>query len=879
MIGQRISHYQIFEKLGGGGMGVVYKAKDLKLDRFVALKFLPPHLSADEDEKKRFIHEAKAASALDHPNICTIHEIGETEDGQLFIVMAYYDGETLKQRISRGQLAVAEAVEIIKQVGQGLAKAHEHGIIHRDIKSANVMLTKDVIVKILDFGLAKLAGGTQLTKTGMAMGTVAYMSPEQVQRLPVDHRTDIWSLGVVLYEMLTGKLPFEGEHEQPIMFGIVSDEPPSVRSLKPEVSVGLEQIVNRAMAKEPAERYQNISELLIDLKQSKSGEYSPSVKSKRKTVAPAGRNLKKRSPLKWPLAVLALATFGAVLLYLTSPLLKRTTQPSDEILLTSLPGPEWLPAFSPDGNMIAFTWNGDDKLPNPDIYVKLIGAESQVRLTTYPGFDLYPAWSPDGRSLAFGRRYVGGNGKGAVMIIPALGGPERKLYEVNWGDYGAYSGLDWSPDGKWLAFAEADSSQRAFCIFLLSYETLEKRRLTFPPTAYYGDYLCKFSPDGKRLAIIRAESATNADIHLVAIAGGEPERLTYFNQRIPDLAWMPDGQEIVFSSSPDDELRLWRISASGGEPQPLGVKGTSLTIPRKKHRLAYSSWRSDSDLWRIDLTDTKKQKSAPIRLAPSSRNEAMPQISPDGRTVVFASSRTGKTELWKCDSDGRNPIQLTSLGGMKAGGPIWSPASGGYPSWSPDSRYIAFDNRLEDQSDIFIISAAGSVPQRFTTEASDDVMPSWSRDGRSIYFTSKRSGEYQIWKQPVAEGNATQVTKQGGYGAFESFDDKWVYYSKIASLSNIWRTPVDGGDESLVLEVAMRRDQWALAEDGVYYGARTGSQHTIDFFSFVTGKSRTAAVVPGSYWIQSLAVSPDQRWLVYSYTGFEVDIIMVENFR
>jgi len=268
MIGQIISHYRILEKLGGGGMGVVYKAQDVKLDRFVALKFLPHHLSADSDEKTRFIHEAKTASALDHPNICTIYEIDETADGQMFIAMAYYDGETLKKKVASGQLSVDSAIDIATQIAQGLSRAHEAGITHRDIKPANVMITARGEVKIVDFGLAKLAGRTKLTKSGTTMGTAAYMSPEQAQGAEVDHRTDIWSLGVVLYEMLTGQLPFSGEYEMAMMYSLVNTDPKPVRSLRSEVSVDLEQIVNKALVKKPEERYQKIDEMLADLKSS-----------------------------------------------------------------------------------------------------------------------------------------------------------------------------------------------------------------------------------------------------------------------------------------------------------------------------------------------------------------------------------------------------------------------------------------------------------------------------------------------------------------------------------------------------------------------------------------------------------------------------------
>ncbi|MDZ7291739.1 MAG: protein kinase [candidate division KSB1 bacterium] len=266
MIGKTISHYRILEKLGEGGMGIVYKAEDTKLKRLVALKFLAMDLTRDDEAKERFIHEAQAAAALDHPNICEIHEIDETEDGQLFIVMAYYEGETLKQQVARGKLQVANVIEIAIQITQGLAKAHEHGITHRDIKPANVMITNDGVAKILDFGLAKLAGQVGLTKAGMTVGTVAYMTPEQTRGEEVDHRTDIWSLGVVLYEMLTGQLPFKGAYEQAVIYSILNEEPEPVTAVRTDLPAELDHIVSKAIAKNPAERYQQVGDLAADLK-------------------------------------------------------------------------------------------------------------------------------------------------------------------------------------------------------------------------------------------------------------------------------------------------------------------------------------------------------------------------------------------------------------------------------------------------------------------------------------------------------------------------------------------------------------------------------------------------------------------------------------
>jgi serine/threonine protein kinase/Tfp pilus assembly protein PilF len=265
MIGKTVSHYKILEKLGEGGMGVVYKAEDTKLKRTVALKFLPAELTRNEEAKKRFIHEAQTASSLDHPNVCTIYEIDETEEGQTFIAMACYEGDSLKKKIERGPLKLEESADIAMQIANGLTKAHEKGIVHRDIKPANIFITTDGMVKILDFGLAKLTGQTKLTRTGSTMGTIAYMSPEQVRGEEVDQCSDIWSLGVVMYEMLTGTLPFPGDYEQAIVYRILNEEPEPITSVQVKIPVGLERIVEKALVKATEKRYQRADEIAAEL--------------------------------------------------------------------------------------------------------------------------------------------------------------------------------------------------------------------------------------------------------------------------------------------------------------------------------------------------------------------------------------------------------------------------------------------------------------------------------------------------------------------------------------------------------------------------------------------------------------------------------------
>ncbi|UCF79293.1 MAG: protein kinase, partial [Candidatus Eiseniibacteriota bacterium] len=265
MIGKTISHYKILSKLGEGGMGVAYKAEDSKLKRTVALKFLPPELTRDSEAKARFMHEAQAAAGLSHPNICTVHEIDESE-GQIFIASECIEGETLKERIQSGPMKIDEVLSTVIQVAEGLREAHERGIVHRDVKSANIMVTPRGQAKIMDFGLAKLAGGTKLTKTGTTVGTIAYMSPEQARGEGVDHRTDIWSLGVVLYEMVTGRLPFKGDYGDAVVYWILNEQPTHIRKLRSDVPAGIDKIIKRALEKSPEKRYQRIEELEADLR-------------------------------------------------------------------------------------------------------------------------------------------------------------------------------------------------------------------------------------------------------------------------------------------------------------------------------------------------------------------------------------------------------------------------------------------------------------------------------------------------------------------------------------------------------------------------------------------------------------------------------------
>ena len=922
MDGRPFGHYRILSPLGAGGMGVVYLAEDAHLSRKVALKLLPPHFTQSPDRLRRFIREAKSASALNHPNIITIHETGEVE-GVHYIATEFIDGETLRQKISGAGMKLREAIDLATQVATALAAAHAAGIVHRDIKPENIMERRDGYAKVLDFGLAKLtdptqgavisgktlkAGGT--TTPGVVMGTITYMSPEQARGLEVDARSDIFSLGVVLYEMITGAPPFVGATTADVIAAILTYEPPQLSHSAPGSLAELGRIVSKALRKDRARRYQDINDLLLDLKELRqelefetklgippqgvetaaaSGRHTGAETGQARTVATgevsgARANLsldhlmgeikrhKLRVGLTLAAAVVAVAAiglgwynqFGADQPGLSSAAFRS-------IPLTSFPGSETEPAFSPDGSRIAFVWNGE-KEDNYDIYVQIINAGPPLRLTHNPSPDIAPAWSPDGGHIAFAR--VAGDER-SIFLIPAMGGPERKLLSItaateSW----KAARLSWSPDGKLLAFPGKDSPQDAANIFLLSVETLEKR-LLLPAPAGYVDMVPAFSPDGKTLAFIRRYGTSNREIYLVPAAGGEPARLTHDNRTIDSLAWAPDGRAILFTSDREGGSALWQISASGGAPERLYVGREDVyevAVSQQSHRLAYLQSLTDTNIWRWEKPGSSGRGKPPVKLIASTRQETNPQYSPDGNKIVFTSDRSGHLEIWVCESDGSNPVRLTSFNGPFTGS----------PRWSPDGRQIAFDCTAAGPRDIYVVSVEGGPSRRLTTGPSEEVRPSWSRDGRWIYFGSNHGGDWQVWKTPVAGGEAAQITRRGGHEAFESPDGKFVYYSARPASLGIWRVPVGGGEEVRLIDQGAQSN-WVVLDQGIYFlTSRANARSNVEFFSFATGQITQIGEIEKQLNTAgpSLSVSPDGRWFLYSRLDQGgSDIMLVENFR
>jgi Tol biopolymer transport system component len=879
-VGQTILHYKVMEKIGGGGMGIVYKALDTHLQRPIAIKVLPPEIVVDRERRARFVQEARAASALNHPNIVTIHDIDQV-GGTDFIAMEYVDGKTLGELIPRKGMRLNDTLKYSVQIADALAAAHAAGIVHRDLKPANVMVTEKGLVKVLDFGLAKLTESAEgdepgtaetlepRTEEGTILGTVAYMSPEQAEGKQVDARSDIFSLGSVLYEMVTGQKAFQGASKISTLSAILHQDPQPVSSITPVIPVELERLINRCLRKEPERRIQHMDDVKLAL-----DEVRENSDSGRLQVAPA--KAKQFPPVRLVGAVLAVVVLIVAGWYwMSRQRPARPEAPLTPVPLTSYPGSERGASFSPDGNQVALAWNGE-KEDNWDIYVKLIGSNQHLRLTTNPARDTWPAWSPDGRQIAFCRDL--GPSKRAVVLISPLGGPERILTELDhyadWVDdlYGPF--LSWSPDGRALAMFDHGR------LDLYMVETGERYPLT---KSGKPDSCPAFSPDGRTLAFRRWVAWANSDLYLLDLSQdlkpvGEPRRLTFQNLftsgvawgAVSDggVAWVPDGRALVYSAGG----YLWRVASSGtSQPQKLvslGQDDGSPAISPRGSRLAYTHATFDSDIWRIEISSPERKLNPPIMFISSTLFEGFPQYSRDGRKIAFVSERSGSMEIGVCDADGSNAIQLTRFGRGQTSD----------ERWSPDGSHLTFDSNIEGHPEVYVMNISEGNPRRLTFSSYSEN-PSWSKDGRWIYFNSA-GPEYSIQKVPAEGGPVVLVVRNApGFAPVESADGKAIFVTDTNM--GLWRVPFEGGESRQVLESLANFNAYEVADDGIYFipSPDPTKGYSIRFLKLATGEIRTIAEL-GKLACRDLAISPDRRWALYTQTDQSgSDLMLVENFR
>jgi len=899
LAGRQIGHYQLLARLGEGGMGIVYKARDQHLDRFVAIKVLPPELVADADHKRRFAQEAKAASALNHPNIITIHDIAR-DNAIDFIVMEYVQGKTLGQLIPRRGLKLNEVLKHAIQIADALAKAHAAGIIHRDLKPGNIMVSEGGLVKVLDFGLAKLVERSQVgeaestdtlppqTEEGRILGTASYMSPEQAAGKPLDARSDIFSFGSVLYEMVTEQRAFQGDSKMSTLAAVLNQDPKPPSEISRALPQDLEKIITRCLRKEPTRRWQSLADVKVALEELKEESDSGLLG---RTADPS-RTPKRVSPLWWTAAVVLVILVATVTWFWRS----RSDAPQSEVRLTAVPltaypGWELSPSFSPDGKQVAFVQAETGPYlshvkQKVDIYIKQVGVEEPFRLTDHPAPDLNPAWSPDGQTIAFARQLS--RERVAYIVKPQRGGPERTVAEFTGPDgaaglalfYWTSPSCTWTADSKELVVVGM-SPDRLGILFLVLLETGEKRHLTEPPTGL-GDGDPAISPDGRDLVFSRMDSGGRGDLWRLALSKdlatvGKPERLTLDSAVNRHPAWTPDGREIVYTAGTGWSLdrSLFRLRLMrGAKPVQLEVGGDSVApaISRQGNRLAYEVRRRDADIWQVEVPGSGAKPKEAVKFMSSTRSEIEPRFSPDGKKIVFASSRSGPSEIWVCNSDGSQPFPLTSFGD--------SPTN--RPRWSPDGRRIAFYSDAKGSRDIYVINAEGGGLSQLTKHPAIDTNADWSADGKWIYFQSNRSGNNRIWKVPVAGGEAIPVGEISESSPVESADGRFLYYDKGWPDSyGIWRVPTSGGAEDLIVDLLHPTGGWTILEDGIYYISRpneTGVSH-IRFKDFTTGSDRVVVPIEGKVW-WGLTVSSDRRTFLYSLSDESgSDLMLVENFR
>jgi len=704
LIGRRIGRYEIQSLLGAGGMGEVYLALDVMLDRRIALKILPAQFTEDDAQVQRFEREARAASALNHPNIITIHEIGHDADRH-FIATEFIDGKTLRARLTAGQISPGETLKIAAQIASALAAAHSAGIIHRDIKPENVMVRPDGLVKLLDFGLAKplqpegtpaktpASHGISLqTDPTMLMGTLAYLSPEQVRGEKVDYRTDIFSLGVVIYETLVGTRPFKGANASAICEAILHHEPDNLESV---ADPALSRIVIRALMKERDRRYQSAAELGVDLGQfEQTWQRAPSLRRRNRFAVAAA---------------LVLLVSVSLLFWQT----RRATQPAALAMfgsaaqkLTDLPGQELFPSLSPDGKIFIFASRHQGSW---DIYRQVVGERSASNLTESANSgEFQPVYSPDGTAIAF----MSSRNGGGIFVMKDDGSQVTQLTDAGFNP-------SWSPDGRELAVADDSvwdyemrntypSASRLWAVDVATHQ----RRVITERDAVQPNW----SPHGQRLAFWGEQKGGRRDIWTVAASGGEPTPVTDDEFIDWNPVWSPDGEYLYFLSNRGGEMNLWRVSideSTGrlrGAPEPAHLPNNcqQVSFARNGRSLIYGQNTRSENLWEIDFDPVSGQ------------------VSGEGRPLT----------------QGLKRYTLFSL--------------------APDEQSFVYLARGEPQQDLFIADRTGAPRQRLTDDAAQDIIPRWSPDGAWIAFISDRGGKYEIWKVSPDGSGLSQMTHEPG---------------------------------------------------------------------------------------------------------------------
>jgi Tol biopolymer transport system component len=814
--------------LGSGGMGEVWLAIEVRLGRKVALKLLPADVTRDASRVLRFEQEARAASRLSHPNLCTIHALGETPDGLRYIAMEYIEGETLRQRLTTTRLSIRMALDIAIQTAAALSTAHASGIVHRDIKPENVMLRPDGFVKVLDFGLAKLApspaeiAGTESTRlkteTGVVVGTAAYMSPEQARAQEVDARTDIWSLGVVLYELVAGRSPFAAASGTEVLAAILDREPPPLVRFEPDTPAELQRILTKCLRKERALRYQVIQDLLLDL-QTLRDELPAQVRpgSDPATLAMPATEPRASSGSVAPARQgrgLVLAAMAALLVVVTAwgVWWWRTTAPTassplgapvDRTLtrLTFAPGLQTDVAFSPDGRFIAYA---SDQGGNFDIWVQPLAGGGPVQVTKSPVAETEPDWSPDGAQIVFRSERDGGG----LFVVSAFGGPERRLTS-----FGVRP--KWSPDGSRILFASAPAGFGSNALFVVGTDGSPPQRVlerAIPDSTWVNSWA--WHPDGRRVSLLTETIAQRqAVVRTIALEGGAPTVTTESpllpeggDVRIGDLAWAASGAAIYFEVSVKYVSNLWRLDVdpgtlkAGSFERLTGGAGqdTRMAIARDGTKVAFTTKAEAIRLWsyRLDAVTGRISGAGEPVTDPTMAMPAYAELAPDGRQLAYAITGvgTGRWELWIKDLTSGRPQVVSRDNNDRFD-----------PHWSEDSRRLAYYWGRSGERDTTFGWPVQTAAVRLLPDG-DEVLLSaprpqgvqphdWSPDGKAILVSWTRPGQQDtvlsLWPvaaAPRADEQATLVAGEPAHSLWQarfSPNGRWISFLAVMGNSAV----------------------------------------------------------------------------------------------